>query len=340
MDAVTAVIIQDMITAGRIVEAKALLTMGETSLNSEELRSYNLEIEQRQTKAETLIAQAEAMERAGKNEEAKALYESVVLFAADFPSIQEHIKRTDEALFLTRAVKRRSQRLRGSLPPKAGSAKKRTLALLGATLTVALATAALFLVQEKPQPQLVSLPEKTALKTPALVASQQAAIAPAVPAPASTPTETPPEREPITPDSPPEATPQPVIPQAAPMSKPVSAPPAFAGPETPPEEKQTMPPSSELPQSTPAVPLPSPEPLTTTGTHHSLPKQTKQKATVLYTVQPGDSLSLIALRQLCHEDAWKRIYQLNREQIADPQKLLPGQVLRLTGVESRCAVTP
>ena len=336
MDAVTAAIIQDMITAGRIVEAKALLTMGETSLNAEELRACNLEIEQRQTKAETLIAQAEAMERAGNNEEAKALYESVVLFAADFPSIQEHIKRTDEALFLTRAVKRRSQRLRGSLPPKAGRAKKRTLILLGAGLAVALATAAFFLMQEKPHLQSVSPPEKTVLKTPALVASRQASIPPTVPAPASTPPETPPEREPITPDPPPEATPQPAISQAAPISEPL----ASNVSETPPEEKQTMPPSSELPQSTPAAPLPSPEPLTTTGTHQPLPEQTKQKATILYTVQPGDSLSLIALRQLCHEDAWKKIYQLNREQIADPQKLLPGQVLRLTGADSRCADTP
>lgn len=325
-----------MITAGRLVEAKTLLTMGETSLNDEELRSCNLEIEQRQTKAETLIAQAEAMERAGNNEEAKALYESVVLFAADFPSIQEHIKRTDEALFLTRAVKRRSQRLRGSLPPKAGRAKKRTLILLGAGLAVALATAALFLVQKKPHLQSVSPPEKTVLKTPALVASQQASIPPTIPPPASTPPETPPEREPITPDPPLEATPRPAISQAAPISEPLASNVA----ETPLEEKQTMPPSSELPQSTPAAPLPSPEPLTATGTHQPLPEQTKQKATVLYTVQPGDSLSLIALRQLCHEDAWKKIYQLNREQIADPQKLLPGQVLRLTGIESRCAATP
>lgn len=340
MDAVTAAIIQDMIIAGRIVEAKTLLTMGETALTAEELRACNLEIEHRQTKAETLIAQAEAMERAGKNEEAKALYQSVALFAADFPGIQEHLKRTDEALLLTRAVQRRSQRLRGSLPPKAGSAKKRTLTLLGAGLAVALTTAALFLVQEKPQPQSAPPPEKTVLKTPALAASPQPAISPTVPAPASTPPEPPPLREPITPDPPPEAPPRPAIAQAAPMSEPVFAPSASAELKTPPEEKPTMPPSSELPQAPPAAPLPSPEPLAIHGTIQLLPEQTKQKPTVLYTVRPGDSLSLIAVRQLCHEEAWRKIYQLNREQIADPQKLLPGQVLRLTGAESRCAATP
>lgn len=312
MDAVTAAIIQDMITAGRIVEAKTLLTMGETSLTAEELRSCNLEIEQRQTKAETLIAEAEAMERAGKNEEAKALYESVVLFAADFPSIREHIKRTDEALFLTRAVKRRSQRIRESLPPKGGSAKKRTLTLLGAGMAVALATAAFFLVQEKPRSPSVSLPEKTVLKTPALVASPQAALTPPVPVPVSTPPETPPEREPSTPDPLPETTPQPAVSQAAPMSESVSAPSASAAPKAPPAEKQTMPPSSELPQSTPAAPLPLPEPLAANGTQQRLPEQTKQTPAALYTVQPGDSLSLIAARQLCHEDAWKKIYHLNR----------------------------
>lgn len=340
MDAVTAAMIQDMVAAGRIVEAKTLLTMGETSLTAEELRACSLEIEQRQTKAETLIAQAEAMERAGKNEAAKALYESVVLFAADFPGIQEHLKRTDEALLLTRAVQRRSQRLRGSLPPKAGSANKRSVALLGAGLAVALATAAFFLVQEKPQSQSVSLPEKTALKTPALAASPQAAIPPAVPAPASPPPETPRAREPSIPDPSPETPPQSAIAQAAPIFEPVSAPSAPAEPQTPSEEKQTTPPSNELPQSPPAAPLPSPESLATNDSYQRLPEQAKQNPTAFYTVQPGDSLSLIAVRQFCHEDAWRKIYRLNREQIADPQKLLPGQVLRLTGVESRCAATP
>ena len=340
MDAVTAAMIQDMVAAGRIVEAKTLLTMDATSLTAEELRACSLEIEQRQTKAETLVAQAEAMERAGKNEAAKALYESVVLFAADFPGIQEHLKRTDEALLLTRAVQRRSQRLRGTLPPKAGSANKRNLTLLGAGLAVALATAAVFLVLEKPQSQSVSPPEKTALKTPALAPSPQAAIPPAVPVPASPPPETPPEREPSTPDPPPETPPQSALAQAAPILEPVTAPSTSAEPKTPSEEKPTTPPSSELPLAPPAAPVHSLEPLAGYSTNQFLPEQTKQKPTVLYTVQPGDSLSLIAARQLCHKASWKNIYHLNQEQIADPQKLLPGQVLRLPSAESRCTATP
>jgi len=66
------------------------------------------------------------------------------------------------------------------------------------------------------------------------------------------------------------------------------------------------------------------------------PADEPHKPSDMYTVQPGDSLSLIATRKFCYEDYWKKIYQLNRDQITDPSKLQIGMVLRLNGIETRC----
>jgi nucleoid-associated protein YgaU len=89
--------------------------------------------------------------------------------------------------------------------------------------------------------------------------------------------------------------------------------------------------SAPLPQPDPAPPQPAALPL-------PVPAAPGKEAS--YTVQPGDSLSLIAVRLFCHEDTWTHIYRLNKEQIAVPHKLQPGMVLRLTGIESRCRSTP
>jgi len=336
VDTVTVATIQDMIATGRIVEAKTLLTMGGPSLDAEELRACNLEIEQRQSKAETLIARAEAMEQAGKIEEAKALYESVLDVAVDFPGIREHIRRMDEALLLTRAVQRRSQRIRTSSPPREGSARKRILALLGASLATGLVAVAFFLLLTRPQPPQVSLPEKTAPEELTPIAVQQPVTPPVAPAPASpatTPSETPPEEKPTPPEPVPIAAQQTAISQEAPA-------PALSVltlPETPPVP--ATPPPNEQPQSPPAPLLPS-ENLATTGTQPLADEATKQHRPDFYTVQPGDSLSLIAVRRFCHEPSWQKIYQLNRDQIADPRRVLPGMALRLTGVESHCPAAP
>lgn len=45
-----------------------------------------------------------------------------------------------------------------------------------------------------------------------------------------------------------------------------------------------------------------------------------------YTVQPGDWLSKIAPRQ---HTTWRRIWAVNRDRVADPDLIYPGQVLRL-----------
>lgn len=50
-----------------------------------------------------------------------------------------------------------------------------------------------------------------------------------------------------------------------------------------------------------------------------------------YTVQSGDTLSKIAQRTLGDANRWTEIYNLNRDQISDPNRIYPGQVLKLPG---------
>ena len=48
-----------------------------------------------------------------------------------------------------------------------------------------------------------------------------------------------------------------------------------------------------------------------------------------YTVKSGDTLSKIAKEQLGNAGAYMRIFELNKDQLSDPDKIKPGQVLRL-----------
>jgi nucleoid-associated protein YgaU len=48
-----------------------------------------------------------------------------------------------------------------------------------------------------------------------------------------------------------------------------------------------------------------------------------------YTVVGGDSLSSIAQRYYGDASKWQAIYEANRYQIQDPDKIAPGQVLRI-----------
>ena len=48
-----------------------------------------------------------------------------------------------------------------------------------------------------------------------------------------------------------------------------------------------------------------------------------------YTVESGDTLSSIAERLLGDADRWRAIFQANRDQIEDPDRIFPGQVLRV-----------
>ena len=48
-----------------------------------------------------------------------------------------------------------------------------------------------------------------------------------------------------------------------------------------------------------------------------------------YTVKSGDTLSKIAKEHLGDANAYMEIYNLNRDQLSDPDMIKPGQVLKL-----------
>jgi LysM repeat protein len=48
-----------------------------------------------------------------------------------------------------------------------------------------------------------------------------------------------------------------------------------------------------------------------------------------YTVQPGDTLSGIAKKFLGNSDAYMDIFNANKDKLKDPNKIQPGQVLKI-----------
>jgi nucleoid-associated protein YgaU len=48
-----------------------------------------------------------------------------------------------------------------------------------------------------------------------------------------------------------------------------------------------------------------------------------------YTVKPGDTLSKIAKQLLGDGNAYMTIFNANRDQLSDPDKIRPGQVLKI-----------
>lgn len=56
---------------------------------------------------------------------------------------------------------------------------------------------------------------------------------------------------------------------------------------------------------------------------------TAEKVGGTYTVQKGDSLSKIAKQELGDANAWQKIFEANRDVLDDPDKIFPGQILKL-----------
>jgi LysM repeat protein len=50
---------------------------------------------------------------------------------------------------------------------------------------------------------------------------------------------------------------------------------------------------------------------------------------VTYTVKPGDTLSKIAKEHLGNANAYMAIFNANKDQLSDPDKIKPGQVLKI-----------
>jgi nucleoid-associated protein YgaU len=52
-------------------------------------------------------------------------------------------------------------------------------------------------------------------------------------------------------------------------------------------------------------------------------------AATTYTVVAGDNLSKIAKHFYGNANAWKRIFDANRDQLTDPDRIQPGQMLKI-----------
>jgi nucleoid-associated protein YgaU len=52
-----------------------------------------------------------------------------------------------------------------------------------------------------------------------------------------------------------------------------------------------------------------------------------------YTVKSGDTLSKIAKEHLGDANAYMKIFDANRDQLSDPDKIKPGQVLKIPAAE-------
>jgi nucleoid-associated protein YgaU len=50
---------------------------------------------------------------------------------------------------------------------------------------------------------------------------------------------------------------------------------------------------------------------------------------ITYTVKPGDTLSKIAKEHLGNANAYMKIFDANKDQLSDPDKIKPGQVLKI-----------
>lgn len=48
-----------------------------------------------------------------------------------------------------------------------------------------------------------------------------------------------------------------------------------------------------------------------------------------YTIESGDTLSKIAKEHLGHASAWRDIFEANRDVIENPDRIFPGQVIKL-----------
>ena len=53
------------------------------------------------------------------------------------------------------------------------------------------------------------------------------------------------------------------------------------------------------------------------------------KAETTYTVKSGDTLSKIAKTHLGDANAYMKIFEANKDQLTDPDKIKPGQVLKI-----------
>jgi nucleoid-associated protein YgaU len=83
------------------------------------------------------------------------------------------------------------------------------------------------------------------------------------------------------------------------------------------------------PASAPSSPATAPPTKPTTDTRFATGKPAPAGQAATYTVKAGDSLASIAQRFLGSQSKWRKIYEMNREIIDDPDDVKVGTVLRL-----------
>ena len=69
--------------------------------------------------------------------------------------------------------------------------------------------------------------------------------------------------------------------------------------------------------------------LSNTTTSQQQKIEVKRDVPPSYTVQPGDTLSVISRKVYGKRNRWRDIYKANRDRMATPESLKPGQVLRI-----------
>lgn len=310
MDSISSSDITEIIRAGRISEARTLLTLHGATFSPADCSALEQELEERQAEAVAKAAQAEALEMAGHIDEAKAMYETVLTLAVDYPGVHSHINRLNESLSLTKAVRRRGQRRRVVAPPgRSGVGKKmRPWPWLGAGLAAALFLLFLFRTPSPPP----SAPMEPAIAPPAGSAARADGPEPtAQPHPIPSPPTPAPRQE--------EKPPGDRLASAAPLN---------------PQGMQTAP-----ADPAPTVPAQAPMPTGETVAQPPAPPLTippEADKTPGYRVRKGDSLISIARQLFCDPEAWRQIHNQNRDRISDPNLLKPGMQLQLDGIANRC----
>ena len=94
-----------------------------------------------------------------------------------------------------------------------------------------------------------------------------------------------------------------------------------------PQTNKTQPNISPLAKPTTQA---QPQPASTASTAPAATQPTGSAAKFeMYTVKEGDWLSKIAGRYYGDVHKWDRIFQANRDQISDPDKIRPGQILKI-----------
>ena len=306
MSANAAVDIHALIAAGRVVEAGTLLAMHGEELPPDMRQELEQERQRLWQRASELMSEGEALEQAGWTEEAWTTYQKAAKIACDFPGIQETIKRLEEAVTLTKAVQHRSKRIRQNATRAAGRAngsRRRSPLLLTAVVVLALGAGWWLL---KAPPTTIQSPVQTPPVTTAATAPATGETGVTAPSPSSV-------AEPTAEALPPQTE----------TSEPTTA-----------STAATVP-----PQPTPTTPVPeatasNATPPTTTPIPPATPPS--RPTALTYTVQAGDTLSLIAERQLCSVEAWSKIYKKNRKLISHAHKLTIGTQLDLSGLPNRC----